>query len=202
MRSISCESLSNLLPLTHWKQPSLRTEALADCCESLSNLLPLTHWKQRKHPRLSCTSRCESLSNLLPLTHWKQPPGKHGGMGRRCESLSNLLPLTHWKQPAATRIATKICCESLSNLLPLTHWKQHDMRNPMCIIWLYECFRNKKIRHLCRIFCLYLVKKYLNVVLEQFKLDVTCWRFFLFLFGKKFHISELFVSNGQYSDFS
>ena len=145
---------------------------------------------------------CESLSNLLPLTHWKQQSMKWKYVSLGCESLSNLLPLTHWKQQYSRLFNELLGCESLSNLLPLTHWKQHDMRNPMCIIWLYECFRNKKIRHLCRIFCLYLVKKYLNVVLEQFKLDVTCWRFFLFLFGKKFHISELFVSNGQYSDFS
>ena len=43
------------------------------CCESLSNLLPLTHWKQLLTRRGFKHISCESLSNLLPLTHWKQP---------------------------------------------------------------------------------------------------------------------------------
>ena len=41
-------------------------------CESLSNLLPLTHWKQLILIEFIFLIGCESLSNLLPLTHWKQ----------------------------------------------------------------------------------------------------------------------------------
>ena len=144
-----CESLSNLLPLTHWKQRTSDWGQTNQCCESLSNLLPLTHWKQRIEKIIQIVIRCESLSNLLPLTHWKQLSISrikllfvvnrfqiyylwHIGNSSFMIIAYHILLWIAFKFITFDTLETAIfaksllllSCESLSNLLHLTHWKQ------------------------------------------------------------------------------
>ena len=146
-----CESLSNLLPLTHWKQLADCNSWSFNCCESLSNLLPLTHWKQHSpverrwitelwiafkfitFDTLETTGITIHVPTLLLWIAFKF-------ITFDTLETTNLLKISKirllWiafkfitfdtlETTLINRKNQRSSCESLSNLLPLTHWKQH-----------------------------------------------------------------------------